>query len=210
MAAAIPEADETEINASIVFDQAYVKKAVKSRSKRFFILIVLLVVTAITIGVSVGVTEQQKRKGELTTFSPTMSPTFSPTLSFVSKTADLESIVQTTMPPESTALSAPNTPQRRAFDWILEEARAGILVDNEDRIRQRFILIVLYYATSGPTAWTTQHQFLQQGVDECFWADVGIKCNTDGMLTELDIGTYGDYRFGEWSVHSWSFLVFPG
>ena len=54
-----------------------------------------------------------------------------------------------------TAFNNPGSPQSKAFSWMLRDPNFGLYLPN--RIRQRFALATLYYATNGDD-WTVQQQ----------------------------------------------------
>ncbi|CAB9516496.1 Leucine Rich Repeat [Seminavis robusta] len=64
-------------------------------------------------------------------------------------------------------LEDPDSPQARAFDWLMEE---GDKLESlsEDRIIQKFALAALFFATNGNT-WKTNTSWLSHSVHECDW-----------------------------------------
>ena len=62
------------------------------------------------------------------------------------------------------------------------------------RIRQRYILAVLYYSTNGEN-WKNQYRFMIEGVHECNWhvndeGKSGIYCTEQGEITLLNFCEY--------------------
>jgi hypothetical protein len=72
--------------------------------------------------------------------------------------------------PESTVqsiLENANSPQSKAFQWILEDD-INLSFYSYQRIIQKFTLATLYYATSGD-GWTQRGSWLNHSVHECEW-----------------------------------------
>ena len=104
---------------------------------------------------------------------PTQAPTgMSPEAQLVSLLSD-ETLVLVE--------SKPDSPQARAFQWSLEDvsrnnnqnnhtaaATGGAANQSDERIRQRFVLAALYYATNGDQ-WSNRDFWLQHDVHECNW-----------------------------------------
>jgi hypothetical protein len=93
------------------------------------------------------------------------------------------------------ALMNTNTPQYQAREWLLYKDTLWTPpapAVSSDRIQQRYILGVLYYATAGPTQWATNNNWMTG--DECdassggngFW--VGIDCNSYGQVRAMAFG----------------------
>jgi len=65
----------------------------------------------------------------------------------------------------------------------------SLALNNDDRIVQRFALALLYYATNGPTSWTSgnRNAWLLSST-ECDWGEVNlfnlpdVKCNGDVVV----------------------------
>ena len=102
-----------------------------------------------------------------TTVAPTLPPTFSP--------ADY--VLQ--MLPVSTSRTVqldPESPQAQALQWILDDPRPPQTFELY-RVKQRFALATLYYATDGDT-WISNDYWLDY-VDECEW----FSHNTSGIYS---------------------------
>ena len=87
---------------------------------------------------------------------------------------------------DESLLSNPNTPQRKALEWIKDDM-INYKLEVAARVAQRYVLAILYYSTNGDewknsTDWLNGH--------ECNWKGVG--CASDGeagvmSLTYLDL-----------------------
>ena len=91
------------------------------------------------------------------------------------------------------SLSYPGSPQRRAVGWLSTVDQSGIEA-TDSRLLQRYILVVLYFATSGES-WIEREQWLHASLHECLWGSGSISCKTDasGMMivTGLDLSRHG-------------------
>jgi hypothetical protein len=82
----------------------------------------------------------------------------------------------------TTIFSTANNDSHLDFDLTLIEK-------NEWKIRQRYILALLYFSTNGQS-WDEQHDFLSSNLDECDWTFVGTEDdwvlgdNTTGVTVE--------------------------
>ncbi|CAB9516495.1 Leucine Rich Repeat [Seminavis robusta] len=92
---------------------------------------------------------------------PTSNPSQAPT-SISTSTLKL-------FPMNTTAkiLEDPDSPQARAFDWLMEE---GDKLESlsEDRIIQKLALVTLFFSTSGDL-WANSTSWLNHSVHECEW-----------------------------------------
>jgi Leucine-rich repeat (LRR) protein len=68
-----------------------------------------------------------------------------------------------------TVLEDPLSPQYRAAEWLADVDTTFDPTD-EARFRQRYSIVVFYYATGGAT-WASQTNFLLPGVHECNWTE---------------------------------------
>jgi hypothetical protein len=75
-----------------------------------------------------------------------------------------------------TKLLDPETPQGKAFEQILSE---NITEDKEFRVRQRFAMMVVYFAMGGEN-WAWQSGWSNFSEDECDWHGVAICRFRDG------------------------------
>lgn len=86
------------------------------------------------------------------------------------------------------ALSKPGSPQRRAIWWLSSVDQSG-MESTDSGLLQRYILIVLYFATEGEQ-WIEREQWLDASLHECQWGSA-ITCKTDPsgrqIVTGLDL-----------------------
>jgi hypothetical protein len=128
------------------------------------ILIAVLVVIAIIVGVVVGLLNR---------------PPSSSTPAFAPLPVSLESIL-----PSSTIerLEDTSSPQYLAFKWATEQDTVPVNdlpYDGQarlERMKQRFALATLFYATGGERSWEWKENWLNTTVAECYWT--GIFCST--------------------------------
>jgi hypothetical protein len=141
-------------------------------------LCVLVTICGVSLLIA-GLGFQVFSKGDVDpiTFSPTEIPTLSPT-AFPTVNADdfLEILVKFT---DRADLERIGSPQQKALLWLANKDETGI--DFEDPLfRQRYALVVLYYATSGEKSWLKgEDTWLTPSLHECDWDAVHIQCFTD-------------------------------
>jgi hypothetical protein len=105
--------------------------------------------------------------------APTSSPSQAPSQAPTSMQGFVLSLL-----PESTVsaiLNEPESPQSKAFQWLMHDVNVSGLT--HARIKQRFALATLFYATNGDK-WTASSNWLNYSVHECKWemkADFGEK-----------------------------------
>mmetsp|Transcript_10836 Transcript_10836/g.23809 ORF Transcript_10836/g.23809 Transcript_10836/m.23809 type:complete len:461 (-) Transcript_10836:105-1487(-) len=89
---------------------------------------------------------------------------------------------------DSSSLSIPSSPQSRAAEWILHSDPARLCTSDvfAEKIAQRFILAIYYFATGGDTAWKEQRGFMESK-DECLWGGVTCKENGAGFIQKLNM-----------------------
>jgi Leucine-rich repeat (LRR) protein len=154
------------------------------RIRQLVIVFVVIVAIALIVGLSVGLTS---KPAPLTT--TTSSPTGSPT-------SELEHLFRQELPQYTVdILVDTGTPQFRAYEWATEadavperDARG----DEElllERMKQRFALATLYYATGGENSWTNKEGWLNATAHECSWS--GCCCGAQ-CLVNHDEDTAGD------------------
>ncbi|CAB9499041.1 Leucine Rich Repeat [Seminavis robusta] len=91
---------------------------------------------------------------------PTGTPSAAPSLS-------LEGTIKALLELETpSALEDLESPQFRAFEWLLEDPNLPFYSDA--RARQKFALASLYYATGGET-WLDNTSWLNHSIHECEW-----------------------------------------
>ncbi len=147
----------------------------RSSSKR--IIVIGVVIILVCVGVAVGVVFATRPKP---TIESTMTPSAAPT-SLSRTTADLLSSVSSD---EGAALETPDTPQNKAFNWLVENTNIDTYLD-EKKI-QRYSLATLYYSTNGDS-WTVNTGWLGNG-DECGWSNNHLRC-TNGSIMELTLSS---------------------
>jgi len=74
-----------------------------------------------------------------------------------------------------------DTPQGKAFAWLLGRDMAQIDPCNKAIVEQRYALATFFYSTNG-SKWSNRDGWITD-VDECSWN--GIKCNGNGLVQEL-------------------------
>ena len=82
------------------------------------------------------------------------------------------------------------TPQHNARKWLLFEDELWLSPEGEvsrERVIQRYVLAVFYYATAGPTAWEANNWLRgDECADGAFWD--GIFCNDENKVITLAFG----------------------
>ena len=87
--------------------------------------------------------------------------------------------------PEETAIALrdPTTPASEALQWLAFEDKMLLSINDIPAVRQRFALVILYFATDGGNFW--DKNWLQSGVTECDFD--GVICNDRGHVIGLDL-----------------------
>ena len=81
-----------------------------------------------------------------------------------------------------------NTPEGKGRDWMINED-AAINVEDEQKVQQRYIMSVLYFATNG-AFWKRKQNWLNPERSECDW--YGITCdNIDNIVERIDLSNNG-------------------
>jgi hypothetical protein len=118
---------------------------------------------------------------------PTPSPTSSPTVN----SDELQAILGAFSSVED--LEQVGSPQHKAMIWLANKDSFDIDFSNT-LFRQRYALVVLYYATQvDGNTWIDLENYLSPTENECAWGP-SIKCNTgifQSRLTGLDLGSHG-------------------
>jgi hypothetical protein len=115
---------------------------------------------------------------------PSLSPTLRPTAAPTTLEAGLLSVLIEASPNAESRINTPGSPQRLAFEWLLENTQFSL--HSRQRILQRYVMVILYYATNGDT-WSRNDQWLV-GADECLWYNRGLPpCTTNGDLVFLEL-----------------------
>ena len=144
-------------------------------------LFLVLVVVAIALGLTVG-----GDSGPSQRLSPTNSPTAAPTFSDEHYLREILSLASS-----EADLLDPSTPQHQAMQWLINEDPADLPLREAkpERLRERYILAVLYNATGGP-AWTDNTNFLSEK-SVCEWA--GVFCGNENSIVDLDFRKYMEF-----------------
>jgi len=82
---------------------------------------------------------------------------------------------------DSSILEDSSTPQRQAFDWIMDRDPARVDPCSYDTIEQRYALATFWLSTNG-VDWVNSDGWLMES-NECTWS--GIECDGNGLVTEL-------------------------
>ncbi|CAB9507787.1 Leucine Rich Repeat [Seminavis robusta] len=75
-------------------------------------------------------------------------------------------------------LQEPDSPQARAFAWLLEEGNVILSQMSDARIKQKLALATLYFATGGET-WDNNEKWLNHSIHECEWYNKPDVANTN-------------------------------
>jgi hypothetical protein len=134
------------------------------------VVIGTIVVTAIVVGCVVG-----RRPVPLTTKSATKS------VDYKLRYNDIHSALSLTV--DTSTWLDPNSPQSRALDWLVYKDTT-VNNNTNNKLTQRYALMVIYYACSGPD-WTTTSRPLEQQVtvDECDFD--GITCDANREIAQM-------------------------
>jgi Leucine-rich repeat (LRR) protein len=140
------------------------------RVRQLAIIAAVVVAIALIVGLSVGLTTKQSSLP--TTPPPTPAPT-----------SQLDELFRRNLPQYTVdSLGDASTPQSRAYEWVTEVddvPRGDAQGDEEllvERMKQRFALATLYYATGGENSWTNKEGWLNATAHECSWS--GCCCST--------------------------------
>ena len=176
---------------SVDADDAARKEAARIREIKTYALIAIIAILAL-VGILVIVLYPNKQEPVATVNPEISGPTSSP--SQISTT--LEQFYLSLLPADtvSVILDAPNSSQALAFEWLMEDLD-GALDLTHDRIKQRFALATLFFATAGEM-WVAKENWLNHSVDECTWEikpDFGEKAilsaGFTGFLAEMHPST---------------------
>jgi Leucine-rich repeat (LRR) protein len=122
---------------------------------------------------------------------PSQSPSQSPSLSrrttlsnlFVSYNVSIED------------LETLSSPQYLALDWMADEDSIDLQAELSDyELVERFVLVVIYYATGGATWLHNRANFLDSSSKTCLWKDDGsgrgVGCNEEGSVVILVLSKF--------------------
>ena len=149
------------------------------RTKRMWLLVALVAV-AIVAGVAVGIVFLVNDSGG----NDSQSPPNDEIMAGPQEKAALESLF---MSISGDALLNASSPQSMAQTWILQVdgEKVSISAQGEERVLQRYVLCVCYYALGAN--WTTD-TFLSPS-DECGWT--GVTCNESELVVALNWSELG-------------------
>ncbi|CAB9499026.1 Leucine Rich Repeat [Seminavis robusta] len=130
------------------------------RYKAGLLLVAIAVLAIITILVTLLVPSKKDDKESSTVTLPSSTPSVAPSMS-------PEGTIKALLEDDTLlALEDPESPQFRAFEWLLEDP--NLHSHSDARIKQKFALGSLYYATSGDT-WMDNTSWLSHSIHECAW-----------------------------------------
>ena len=165
---------------------------------RKWILIGLGLLLAIVLVVGVTVPLTPKTDGAISESNPMLAtgpplPTVPPTDFMAlwlnaSKALDNQAANADPATPQYKALRWLSSTDAKRFELFSSETTSSILID-------RFIIVLLYFATNGPN-WIRQHNFLKNS-SVCEWNDfdssgnesLGVMCDGDGSVIMINLST---------------------
>jgi hypothetical protein len=90
---------------------------------------------------------------------------------------------------DAEALQVVSSPQFRALRWLANEDTALLDLDSSPTVIlvERYVLAMLYFATSGE-GWGGQRNFLS-ATSVCEWnmSEIGVFCNEEDLVVALDL-----------------------
>ena len=118
---------------------------------------------------------------------PSSGPSVNPSLT---RTREIKNVLLFFNVSSMVALDDPSSPQGKALSWVSTEDTIDPPLEpgtaDDDRIIQRYVLVVFYYATGGD-GWTNKEGWLG-GSNECDWFTVDCSIRTGGdMITTLSL-----------------------
>jgi hypothetical protein len=159
-----PEARLDLPQADFVVDDIEAARKRQEKSKQFKtkILIVIIICIALVIMILLAVLIPTQKPAMATSDEMSSSQAPAP----LSKEGHLLSL----FPDDIGLLITENldSPQSKAFQWLLENLQEHIESLPDDSIKQRFVLTTLYFATNGDT-WMNNTNWLKHDVHECQW-----------------------------------------
>jgi Leucine-rich repeat (LRR) protein len=158
--------------------------------KTYALLAVISVIGLVVIFVAVFITRTQESDVEV---NPDESgPTSSPSQATSQAPTSVEQYYLSLFPEETASVitEVTESPQSNAFQWLMKDV--SFAVRSDDKIKQRFALATLYYATKGDTSWVAKNNWLSHSAEVCEWeimADFGEKgtlsAHFEGFLSEM-------------------------
>jgi len=101
------------------------------------------------------------------------------------RTTKIQDLLLLSTVSESDVLNDEASPQGKAFLWITSETNSQLMPGNDDdKIIQRYVLSVLYYALNGAN-WKAMEGWLTDG-DECNWEDISCEDATTSVVTHYE------------------------
>lgn len=120
--------------------------------------------------------------------APVNFPTQSP-VTADSRFGQLETLLTNSGITPSEKFTDTESPQYKAAWWLAstDPSPLEILKDPFEKVLQRYVMVLLWYATGGEN-WTDQNNFLGN-LGVCQWQIAsGARCNQEGLIIELDLG----------------------
>jgi hypothetical protein len=170
------------------------------KGKRFLIgaALALLLVVGVILGVAIPLTTNKDEdspsivsmltptQSPAPTKAPTAAPTSAPTACTSRECLLVEILLQNEVS-GAEALRDASSPQFRALRWLANDDPMVLDLDSTPTLVERYILAVLYFATSGD-GWGDQHNFLS-ATSVCEWNIdlIGAVCNEDDLVVNLDL-----------------------
>jgi hypothetical protein len=164
-------------------------------SRNCFFLVVavlLLIIVGVILGVILGVTIPTEAPTVTPTVTPiqspapTKAPTAAPTACLDCRLTEI--LLQKEVS-DAEALQDESSPQFQALRWLANNDTAVLDLDSTPPVIlvERYVLAMLYFATSGE-GWEDQRNFLS-GRSVCEWNDGsrGAICNEDDLFVYLDL-----------------------
>lgn len=116
------------------------------------------------------------------TTQPSVPPSFVVSVSLTTLQEGIDSILAETGLSNVALIRLPSSPQNLAYQFIL--ATTELNVHSPWQIRQRYIMAVFYFATSGD-GWEKRHGWMVES-DECLWySQDSSPCNARGEFVRL-------------------------
>jgi hypothetical protein len=155
----------------------------------------LLLVVEVILGVAIRLTITNNDKDSPSIDStvtptqspaPTKAPTAAPT-ACTSRECLLGEILLQNEVSGAEALLDDSSPQFRALRWLANDDPMVLDMDSSPTLVERYIVAVLYFATSGE-GWEDQRNFLS-AIAVCEWNNdlIGTVCNEDDLVVDLNL-----------------------
>jgi hypothetical protein len=147
------------------------RQAGKRRRLWIAIIVLATLVVILAVGISVGLTASVQE--------------------FNVPQGEVESYLRSILPNTTvTAMDDPASAQYQALQWVMDDVYlANLDLDDEEkhsRLKQRFVLAVLFYAVNSGTPWRpTVGNWLGRDSNECEWH--GCTCSKEHRIQELSV-----------------------